>query len=107
VRDELDDFVERLAGQRRVGRGAAHERVELVGGPLAGADFGHDLLGEDVERRDRRLDRIELARAYRTEQRCALDQLVSGQRVQAALRDARPRVIRATDALQEGRNAAR
>ena len=106
VRHELDHVVERGAGQRRVGGRAANEVVQLVRGPFASADLGHDLLRKDVEWRHRWLDGVELAGAYGGEQRGALDQLVAGQRVQPPLRDARTRVVRSADALQEGRDAA-
>ena len=107
VRRELDHLVERLAGEIAVRRGAAHQLVELVGAPLACADLGHDLLGQDVERQHRRLDGVEDPGAHRAEQRGALQQLVARQGEEPALRHAGARVVRPADPLQEGGDAAR
>ena len=69
-----------LPRQRAVGRGTAHERVELVLVPFARGHFGDDLLGQHVERLLRDGEPVELAAADAVEQRRALHQLVAGQR---------------------------
>ena len=62
-----------------IGSRASNERSELdLGYPLVttGSALGDDLLSEDVERSDRRVDEIEAAVAHRTEERDALDEFV-------------------------------
>ena len=72
-----------------------------------GPDLGHDLLGDDVEREVREVDRVEPTGAHRGQQRGALDQLVAGEREQAPLRGAGAAVVGAAHALQERGDAAR
>ena len=90
----------------RVGRGPAHQVEQLVRPPFPGRHLGHDLLGQDVEGQARRVDGVEPPAAHRGEQGGALDQLVAGQRVQAALGRAGPAVVGPADPLQEGGDAA-
>jgi hypothetical protein len=103
---QRDHFVE--LGPREVveGRGAPDERVEIVGAPLACGDLGDHLLGGDVEGEARGVDGVEPAGAHGHEQRGAFDELVAGEWEQPALRCARPAVVRAAHALEEGGDAA-
>ena len=105
-RPSVDDLVELRPGQVVVRRGLAHELVQVVGPPLPRRGLGDHVLRRDVERQPGRHDRVEPAGAHRGEQRRALDQLVAGQRVEAALRRADAGVVRAADPLQEGGDAA-
>ena len=65
------------------------------------------LLGEDVERRDRRLDRVQPPRAHPGEQSAALHQVVAGHRKEASLRGGTPVVPGTAHPLEEGGQAAR
>src|SRR5262249_5965745 len=67
-------------------------------------DRGDDLLRQDVERRLRNREAIQLAAPHRVEQRRRLDQLVARQREQTPLREAAHRVTRAAGALQKRRD---
>ena len=64
-------------------------------------DLGHDLLGQDVERRLRWVQDVEAAAAYRPQQGGALDELVARERVQAAPGGAMTGVIGSADPLEE------
>ena len=105
--NQFDDLVELGAFELGEGRRAPHEVVQVVGLPLLRAGFGDDLLGEDVERQARELDRVELACTHRGEERGAFDELVARQREQASLRRAGAAVVRPADALEERGDAAR
>ena len=65
-------------------------------------DLGDELLGEDVERRDRWVDAVERARVDRGEKRGALDQLIASERVEPPLGDSGDAVLGTADPLQEG-----
>ena len=72
-----------------VGRGVADQVPHRLDSALVGGgDLGHQLLGQDVERGDGRLEHVEAALPHRGEQRGALDQLVavSGRAVRPASR---------------------
>ena len=75
--NEVDHFVELRALEIGERSRAPHERVELVGSPLARTALRDDLLGEDVERALRRVDGVEGAGAHRDEQRHTFDELVA------------------------------
>ncbi len=105
ARDHLDDLVVRAAVEIAIRMGSPQQREELVGIPILTRGLGHDLLGEDVERRFEHLDAIELAFLHRPEERRALQQLVTGHREKPPLRRAVDRVSGPPHALQEGRNA--
>ncbi len=107
VADELEHLVEDLPGQRPVGMGSGDERVEVVDLPLRGGCLGDDLLGEDVERGDRHLDGVEAPGPHRGEEPRALDELVAGERVEAASRCAGAGVVGPADALEERRDRPR
>ena len=69
--------------------------------------LGHDLLGQDVERRHRRGHRVEPSLHHGRQQRRALDQLVAGEREQAALGHAPQAVVGPAHPLEERGDAAR
>ena len=60
----LDDVVVVFARERGERRRGAHQVEERVLVPLAAGALGDDLLRQDVERRDRRLDAVEAARVH-------------------------------------------
>ena len=62
--EHLDHRVEVLPREVFERRGAAHQRKEIVFGPIVRPARGHDLLGEDVERTDRWMDRVEPAAVH-------------------------------------------
>ena len=104
VAHEVEHLVEDLAGERPVRVGGGDERVEVVDRPLLGGGLGDDLLGEDVERGHRQLDGVEAPRPHGGQEPRALDQLVAGERVEAAARRAGAGVVGSADALEEGRD---
>ena len=81
--------------------------VEVVDLPLLCRRLGDDLLGEDVERRHRRLEGIEAARPHRGQEAGALDELVAGERVEPAPRRAGAGVVGPADPLEERGDRAR
>ena len=87
--------------------GAANRREQGVLAPVLRRHHGDRLLRQHVEGSDRHVQRIELTAPNRVQDRCALDQLVAGEREQPALRGAVHRVAGAAGALQEGRDGAR
>ncbi len=102
----LDDIVEVVAAEVAVGPGAADKGVHVVLGPVFAGAFGHDLLGQDVERRYGLDDAVEAAGPHGSDQGGALDQLIARGREEAALGPEAEGVAGAADALQEGRDAA-
>ena len=64
-----DHLVEVAARQVTVGPGGAQLLVQFVTVPFPGADLGHDLLRQHVERRRRYVDRIQLPLRDRPQQR--------------------------------------
>ena len=97
-----DDEHEVLAGEPAIRRRAAEALVELVEPDRFGSHGGHDLLGQDVERRFRHRDPIELPPADRSDDRRGLDQLLALGHDDAALGDAREQVARPAHALERG-----
>ena len=91
----------------RVGRGLAEESEEIVLAPGLARGLGDDLLGEDVERGDGRVDAVEAAGLDGADEGGALDELIAGGREEAALRREAEGVAGAADALEERRHAAR
>ena len=99
---QLDDLVEGRPVEPGVRRGPPDQLEQLVLRPLLRRrHLGHELLGEHVERGDRRFEDVEVAGPDGRQQRGALDQLVPGQRVQPAGRRALQMVVRSADPLQE------
>src|SRR5690606_38846201 len=88
------------AGEVPVRVGPGDELEEWVGPPLLGRRLGDDLLGEDVERCLRKLHGVEPAGPHGGEQGGALDELVAGERVEAALGGAAAGVVGAADPLE-------
>ena len=106
--DELDDSLEVIGTERAVGGCPAGERQQLLFSTALGIGGGalrHQLLGKDVQRRDRRHDRVETSGADRGEQRRALHQLVARERVEPAHRNASDMVLGPTDTLEKGGDA--
>ncbi len=107
VRQHRDDFVERRAGQLAVRKRARDQREQVVLAPLVGGAGGDDLLGEDVERRVRDDQPIQIALADGAGQRRAFDQLVARGGEQASLGHRAAPVARPADPLHRDRNRAR
>ena len=105
--EHLDDLVEVVTVEFRVGCGLAEEVEEVVLAPGLAGGLGDDLLGEDVERRYGRVEAVEAAGLDGAHEGGALDELVAGRREEAALRREAEGVAGAADALEEGRHAAR
>ena len=103
----LDDRVEIAPREIAIGPRAAHQREQLVFAVVAARGLGDDLLRQHVERRVVRDDQIELAAPARAQQGEAFDQVVARRRKHAAFRQARYRMSRSADALQQRRDAAR
>ncbi len=101
------DLVEFLPREAAVGPGARQRRVQAVLVPDPGHALGDDLLGQDVERPrcDRRA--VEERPPDTAEERGRFQELVEGERKEAALGYATERMARPPDALQEGRDRAR
>jgi len=106
VRQHLDDGVEVLARKRCERRRAPHEIVEVGFLPLLDGAGGDDLLGQDVERGDGRMQGVEAPLVDAAKQCRTLHQLVPGHRVQAALRRSAEEVPGPPHALDEGGQAA-
>ncbi len=101
------DCGEVLARQVSVGPGAAHQHVEVVLRPFARRDLGDDLLRQHVQLTLGDDKAVELAAADAVQKCRAFDQLVPGQREQAALGRAVDRVAGAPDPLEKARDRAR
>ncbi len=101
VGDHRDHRVERLAGQIAIGPCAPDdlEQRVLLARPARG--LRHDLLGEDIERRVVLDDGVELSPADGAEQSRALEQIVTSDRKEPALRNPGNRVTRASDPLEQ------
>src|ERR1041385_3515017 len=90
-------------------RGRSHARPRAQAGAPAGRPrlrrgLRHDLLGEHVEGPLAGAHPVELAPGHGAAERRALDQLVAGEREEAALGEPAHRVPRAPDPLEEGRD---
>ena len=99
--------VEAVAGQAAVGVRPAHDRIQLVGRPLARRALGDDLLRQDVERRVRDRDLVQVPPRRCREQRAPFHQVVAAEREEPALGRGADRVAGAADALQKGHDGAR
>ena len=102
-----DDRVELAALQVAVRISAAEEREQIVLTPVARGGFGYNLLGENVERRDRNLEAIELTGADSPDQGGALYQLVASGGEEVALGLGTDPMAGSTHALQGDRDGAR
>ncbi len=106
--DEREHLVEVRAVQLGVGGGAARHVPQRVDVVLAGrGDLGHQLLGQHVERRHRRLEQVETSLTHGGQQRGALHQLVARRRVEASGRCPVAVVVGPADALEERADGAR
>ncbi len=108
--DELHDRLEVVGAELAVVSRPAGKRPEV---PFAttfgvgGGALGDQLLRENVQRCDRRRHRVQHTRSDRGAKRRALHELVTGERVEAADRDATDMVLGPPDALEESGDAAR
>ena len=99
--------VEVLTGQVGVGGGPPRHVPHLLDPALLGRrHFGHQLLGQDVERGDRRLQEVQPTLADGGQERGALDQLVPGHRIEPARRHPVALVVGPPDPLEEGPDGA-
>ncbi len=105
--DQFGDLVEVRGRYRRERRRAADQGEQLVLVPVGGRALGDHLLGQDVERAGRNDERVQPSGAGAAEQRGALDQLVPGRGVEPSGGNPAGGVVRPSDSLQEGREAAR
>ena len=102
-RDQLDHPVEVRTRQLGVGGRPADEFVERSHLPLVGArHFGDQLLGQHVQRGDRRFEEVEVAGPDPGQQGHRFHQLVAGHRVEPAGRRALQLVVGPSDPLEEG-----
>ena len=104
AREHVEDALELRPAQRRVGRGAAREGVELVHLPLAERDHRRELLGEDVEGvlGDARL--LDRALLHRLRDRGARQEISPVLREDDAARDPSHLVAGAADPLHPARD---
>ncbi len=103
-----ENLVKGFAGEVAVVAGAADEGEELVFIPFVGGAGGDDLLGEDVERRVRQGELVEVLLADGANDGGALDEFVAGGGEEAALGDGSSPVSGAAYALQgDGDGAGR
>jgi len=102
-----DDLVELGLFETAVRVSAADEFEQRILVPFLGGGFGDDLLREHVERLVRNEHAVELAVLHRAHHCRAFDQIVAGEREDAALGQAAHRVARAADALKKRRDAVR
>src|SRR4030095_7399517 len=66
-----------------------------------------NLLGQNIQRLSWNLQMVELAAAYRVQQRSRFHELITGERKHPALRSPRHRVARSADTLQKSGNRSR
>src|SRR5260370_263782 len=98
--EHLDDFVETFPLQIAVRIGAANGLKESVFRPIFGGAHGYDLLGENVHRRIRNGDAVQVALADSANERGVFDQIVARRGEEAAFRDCSAPVACAADALE-------
>ena len=99
--------VEVLARQLRVrGRVAGHLPHRLDVALVGGGHLGDQLLGQDVERRDRGFEQVQPALPDGGEECRALDELVTRRRVEPPGRRAVAMVVGPADPLEEGADGA-
>ena len=98
----LHDLLELLQREVAIRLGQLAALVQLVERPFAAGRFGHELLGQRVQRLLRHADAVELAALHRVHQGGALQQVVERQRKQPPFRDRADRMAGTADPLQEG-----
>ncbi len=86
---------------------APNRGKKFVLAPVFGGAHGHDLLRQNIERRFRNVDAVEVALPDGADQRRAFEQLIARGGENAALGHRAAPVTRAPDALQGHRNRAR
>ena len=107
-REHVECLIEGRSLELSIGCGAAHDVEEFVLEPLFfRCRLCDDLLGQDFDWRCRLADAIEAAALDGADHRRALDQFVERRGEERAMRDQSQRMPGASDALQEGGNAAR
>ena len=105
--EHRDDAVERFPLEVAIRPGPAHSANKLVFGPFLAGAHGHDLLGQEIQRRHRHFDGIQSAGAHGAQQGQAFDQFIARQRKQPPFGHDAQRVARPADALQERGDRAR
>lgn len=105
--EHIEDRVEIGARESAIGMGAAHESPQILDADFRARHGGHDLLGENVERRFRNRDPIELAQADGSHGGCRLHELVARQGKDDPPGDGTESVTRPADSLQERRQRTR
>ena len=106
--DELHDRLEVAGAELAVVRRPAGEAQQLLFAAALGircGALGDQLLCENVQRCDRRRDRVQIAGADRDQQRRALHELVTRERIHAADRNTADMVLGPPDALEESGDA--
>ena len=106
VGEEVDEFVEALAGEISVGIGAAEDAVESCGLPRLGSAGGDDLLHEDVGGLWRDFEAVEFAGTHFADEGGLLKEVVAGGGEEAAFGDGTAPVAGAPDALHGDGNCA-
>ncbi len=105
-REHPHDLVEFLTLHVAEGIRASDEGEQSILVPFARGDFGHDLLGEHVQRFRGHDETVQLPTAHGVQQRGALDQVVARQRKQSPPGRAADGMPRPAHPLQEGGNGA-
>src|SRR5260370_1874017 len=90
--EHLNDFVETLPLEIAVGISASHGFIQSVLRPVLSRAHRYDLLGQNVHRRIRNDDAIQIAQAYRANQRRVLDKIVARRGKEAPFRNRPPPV---------------
>ena len=109
VGEEVDEFVEALAGEISIGIGAAQDVVESFGLPWLCAAAGDDLLHENVDRLRGDFEAVEFAGAHFADKGGLFEEIVAGGGEEAAFGDGSAPVASAADALHgdsDGTSAA-
>src|SRR6185436_4389189 len=101
VGGHLDDGVEVTTFQLAIGPRAPNDVKQIVFGVVAARGFRRDLLREYIERSVVLHDRVELSASYRSQQRRALHEIVSGDRKEPPFRCTADRVAGSADALEK------
>ena len=105
--EHFDHSIEIAPCEIAVRIGSAHKVEEFVLGPLFAGRRSDDLLRQNIQRRFRNFQPVQLARADRPHQGGAFEQLIASGREQATLRQSADPVTRATDPLQSDGDRAR
>ncbi len=103
----LQNLFESLPAQVAIRIGTADQRVEIVFGEILAGRGGGDLLRQNVQRRARDLQPVEIGGADGANQRGAFDQIVASGGEEAALGQSAYPMSGAADALQPHRNRPR